>query len=64
VALSEGLHVCDPEARIEYLVARARHELAGIEFELAGYLRTPRARKLLAFRRYLEARDRGDSLAA
>jgi hypothetical protein len=36
---------------------RARFELASIETELAQYLATPRARKLLAFARFLEERE-------
>ena len=53
-----GTHTCDREALIEYQVSRARRELTRIEWELASYRATPRARKLLAFRRFLEARDR------
>ena len=56
VAYRDGLHECDPDARIEHQVMRARHELTRIEWELASYLATPRARKLLAFTRYLERR--------
>jgi hypothetical protein len=51
-------HECDPAARIEYHVMRARFELTRIESELAAYIATPRARNLLAFRRYLDERDR------
>ena len=54
----EGEHECDPEERVEYQALRARVELVSIEQELARYLATPRARKLLAFRRFLEDRDR------
>jgi hypothetical protein len=57
-ALRDGSHECDPAARIEYHVMRARFELSRIESELASYLATPRARNLLAFRRYLEERER------
>ena len=35
-----------------------RFELTEIESELDRYLATPRARKLLAFRKYLEQRER------
>ena len=55
-AQRDGLHECDPEGRIEYQVTRARHELTRIEWEVASYLATPRARNLLAFARYLEDR--------
>ena len=55
----DGLHECDPDGRVEYQVTRARHELTRIEWELASYLATPRARKLLAFARYLEDRRAG-----
>jgi hypothetical protein len=54
--LRDGLHECDREALVEHQVLRARRELGRIEWELACYLQTPRARKLLAFRRYLERR--------
>ena len=52
-----GLHACDPETLVEYQVTCARRDLDRIESELAGYLATPRARNLLAFRRYLERRE-------
>lgn len=55
--LADGLHVCDGECLVEYQVARARRELTRLEWELACYLATPRARKLLAFRKYLDERD-------
>lgn len=55
-AYRDGLHECDPEARIEHQVDRARHELTRIEWELSSYLATPRARTLLEFTRYLERR--------
>ena len=55
--LRAGLHSCDSETLVEYQVMRARRDLDRIESELAGYLATPRARNLLAFRRYLERRD-------
>ncbi len=55
-AYRDGGHECDPDTRIEHQVVRARHELTRIEWELASYLATPRARKLLAFTRYLERR--------
>lgn len=58
VAMSGGVHECDASVRIEYQVERARSDLSHIELELASYLATPRARKLLAFRRYLENRKR------
>ena len=56
VAYRDGIHECDPDPRIEHQVTRARHELTRIEWELESYLATPRARKLLAFARYLERR--------
>ena len=37
----DGSHECDPDARIEYHVMRARFELTGIEAELDRYLETP-----------------------
>jgi hypothetical protein len=55
--LRDGLHVCDHDTLVEYQVMQARRDLARIETELAGYLATPRARNLLAFRRYLDERD-------
>jgi hypothetical protein len=64
VAYRDGLHVCDADARIEHQVMRARHELTRIEWELASYLATPRARNLLEFTRYLERRHVGASPAA
>jgi hypothetical protein len=55
--LRDGFHECDRDVLTEYQVTRARGELARLEWELACYLATPRARKLLAFRRFLEERD-------
>jgi hypothetical protein len=53
-AYRDGCHECDPDARIEHHVQRARHELTRIEWELESYLATPRAQNLLAFTRYVE----------
>lgn len=55
-ALRDGEHECAREVLVEFQVLRARRQLVRFEWELACYLQTPRARKLLAFRRYLERR--------
>ena len=37
-------HVCEPERRLDHLIAQLRGELAGFDEELAAYLQSPRGR--------------------
>jgi hypothetical protein len=50
--LREGGHACRPENVLAHQVLRARAELETLEDDVAAYLQTDRAQKLLAFRRW------------
>ena len=54
--LAAGMHECRPEHVLERQVEQWRDELVYLEREVAEYLRTPRAQKLLAFARWCHAR--------
>ena len=56
-AIEDGAHACDAEMRIEYQVSLARTGLDRLESDLERHAGTPRAQRLLAFRRYVERRD-------
>ena len=54
----EETHECDERTLVAYQVLTFRADLDRLEKDLALYVETPRAQKLLAFARYLDARDR------
>lgn len=58
IQLQHGSHVCDPERIIEYQVQKANKELENLESDIAEYLTTERAQKLLAFHRWNEEEQR------
>jgi hypothetical protein len=55
-ALERGMHVCHPDNLIAHQTVKARRGLERLELEVAEYLRTPRAQKLLAFKRWYTRR--------
>lgn len=57
-ALATGEHRCVQENVIAHQTRKARDELVGLEGELADYLATDRAQKLLAFERWCEENRR------
>jgi hypothetical protein len=52
----DGIHRCEERDVVAHKVLAFRAELVDLEDELAAYLQTRRARNLLAFTRFLEAR--------
>jgi hypothetical protein len=50
--LEGGSHACNPESIIAHKTLEARRALEHLEQDVAAYLTTERAQKLLAFRRW------------
>ena len=56
--LQAGTHTCNPDNLIAHQVVKARDELARLEQDVADYLTTERAQRLLAFRRWCSEHGR------
>lgn len=53
-----GSHTCNPDNLIAHQTLKAREELGALEHDIAAYLQTERAQKLLAFARWRLAHGR------
>jgi hypothetical protein len=56
--MEDGSHVCRPDQVLTHQLEEARRSVARLESDIAAYLQTERAQKLVAFRRWCVANGR------